>query len=842
MNFETMGEELKVGLKANNKAGVHFSVLNVVNKDRIEDINKLIDKTGKSKFHYFERIAGRTVSRSHLYLGYDERLHRPVTIKMARYRDKGTLFAVSDYESKEAVLRKRQMLKRQIEILNDINSPLLPEPIDYFEVENDDENLPAELRKNEPVLVFDFLSGKTLHHYIRNGRRTIEQRNQEVADGEKDVVRNSDIVEVRERLRVVQEVIIFLKELREKGYAHQTINTKHIFILKDKTPRILGIGGICKTNNDVLDQSDINFRACDTGYSAPELNNPNIPAEKITSQGVGAFSLGVVIHQLIGNYDNLDIQLVDEFGAFKYPNGITEEAIKNSKLKGYLVHQLICRLCHPNVDERLTDYDVISAELEKIIGTSQTLEQRLSSKQFDRRAESVSWTYNNLNIKHCEHDNTILEEAEIGISVYNSQKKIKYVPTKAYYCSECEQYYIDEEIYENIKEEYENIYTEEDETSKYDLVKTPEGDYESVYIRQFNSTRTYMMKNKLIQMDHNVKQCIYDDDGQFEKRKVALAYYAKGDKEKLPQGRLIVQLLVCEKCRRAYITKAELLELEKLLPNRDQYEFYSTHYKEEIKTASELYLMDRLNYCVKDLTTLKYSQTKITYYDKETKGTGSIICSLPYCPECNTFYVTESQRQQLKKERPNAIFSVKARGKTISMPMILEKGSTVCEYDLSTLIKEDIRIWKNSETDRSYQVRGEAYRCRQCDQYYMTPKEYARLDGLLPDQNTKIAIKEQTTIKVQEVLVSKSIETCPKHKAGFVSKEVQIATFNKMSQTPYKYIRKEVAFCPECNEIYMTPAQVQEFVENYPDIYIQIKEVKGKLTALINKLLKEDIF
>ena len=55
---------------------------------------------------------------------------------------------------------RREYLRQQLNILNDISSMLLPEPLDWFKTVND--NFEGEYSISEPILILDYIPGTDL--------------------------------------------------------------------------------------------------------------------------------------------------------------------------------------------------------------------------------------------------------------------------------------------------------------------------------------------------------------------------------------------------------------------------------------------------------------------------------------------------------------------------------------------------------------------------------------------------------------------------------------------------------------------------------------------------------
>lgn len=310
--------------------------------------NKMEDVCS-GNWKWFYSIANRKDERTNLSLGYDDNIGKPVIIKTVEYRK-------NDLIDEATIRKRRSVLIEQVNILNDLASPLLPEPLDWFYVKNNyDIGMNLELKNIEPVLVLDYEQATTLtaemnRHSFRyrkdNGITTLKIDSSKIA-------------------RIGLYILFFLKLLKEKDYAYLALSPDHILLLKDYVPRFVGLGRICKVKNGHLDGSHINFGRTLLGYSAPELNDfKNNWGESATSQDVGAFSLGVLLHQIIIESDEFKEGTLKN-GSFFYPNGVTDNVIKSQK-HGKELHKLISGLCDHNCNSRLVDYDYIEEILKTI--------------------------------------------------------------------------------------------------------------------------------------------------------------------------------------------------------------------------------------------------------------------------------------------------------------------------------------------------------------------------------------------------------------------------------------------------------------------------------------------
>lgn len=297
----------------------------------------------------FKSISNRIDERTNLFLGYDDNIGKPVIVKTIQYR-------INDLKNEISIRKRRSVLIEQVNILNSISSPLLPEPLDWFYVKNNyDVNMNNDLKDSEPVLILDFEQASNLADEIN--RHSFRYRNYNYGSIEK--------IDSSKVARLGISILNFLKLLKVKNYAYLALSPEHILLLKDYVPRFVGLGRICKLKNGHLDSSHINFGRAVLGYSAPELNDMNENwGEFATSEEVGAFSLGVILHQIIIESDKFEENTLKN-GSFFYPNGITDNIIKNQS-SGKVLHRLISGLCDHNPKSRLVDYDYIEEILKSI--------------------------------------------------------------------------------------------------------------------------------------------------------------------------------------------------------------------------------------------------------------------------------------------------------------------------------------------------------------------------------------------------------------------------------------------------------------------------------------------
>lgn len=327
---------------------IHSTNCNLKNRWVVLSPSKM-EEICVGNWRWFYSISNRRDERTNLSLGYDDNIGKPVIVKTIEYR-------ANDLKDETSIRKRRSVLIEQVNILNSLSSPLLPEPLDWFYVNNNyDRNMDEALRESEPVLILDFEQASTLTNEVN--RHSFRYRNYNGISTNK--------IDSSKVARLGLSILNFLRLLKEKNYAYLALSPEHILLLKDYVPRFVGLGRICKLRNGHLDSNHINFGRTLLGYSAPELNDISDNwGEFATSEEVGAFSLGVILHQIIIESDKFEDNTLKN-GSFFYPNGVTESIIKNQS-SGKALHRLISGLCDHNPKTRLVDYDYIEEILKSI--------------------------------------------------------------------------------------------------------------------------------------------------------------------------------------------------------------------------------------------------------------------------------------------------------------------------------------------------------------------------------------------------------------------------------------------------------------------------------------------
>ena len=302
------------------------------------------------KWNWFNTILNKNNSLVKINLGYDDFLQKPVIIKGYNCSQDNNFNSIEISE----------VIKEQLTILNKVQSPLFPEPLDWFE----------NLYNRSPVLVLDWIPGITLDKYIKTNKLKFD-------NGETNYAKIA---------RIAVRIVKFIKELKSKGYCYTALSPEHIILLKDDIPRFIGLSYICPIKKGVIDKEHINFKKFIYGYSAPELSYAESGMKiDYTADQINAYSLGVLLHQMIVNSNDFKVDNINN-GAFTYPNGETEK-ILNDNYKGERWHQLISLLCDLEIENRLKDFDEIEYRLHELGGTLIK-----THKPFTTRKEEVAGT------------------------------------------------------------------------------------------------------------------------------------------------------------------------------------------------------------------------------------------------------------------------------------------------------------------------------------------------------------------------------------------------------------------------------------------------------------------
>lgn len=805
-----------------------YKVLNPVDFEKENSkVNENIDK-----FSYFSYITSRQNARIQMHLGKDEVLDRVVIIKTSKYRD-------CDLENEETVEHRRDALRVQVDILNDLKSPLLPEPIDYFEITTYNNKIPYTLRSKEPVLVLDYQSGKSLYYMID---KLVKDKKKQ---GYSKIVANN-----REIGRIAKNIVVFLKVLKEKEYAYQGLCLKHILLLKDNSIRFLGLGSICKTINGKIDTSHRNFGVTFLGYSAPELNNRysrNYGAEYATSESVGAFSLGVILHQLAIGEKEIDYnehpERIGKHGHLKYPNGETEEIIKKIPACGPKLHRLISDLCKENPNERLTDYDEIMLRIENIFDN-----KRVSIN--DNELESIN-DFRILNCqseenKHCIYDNELLEEFLVNIEYYvkdTTKMPIGKITSKVYKCPKCNknEYYIDMETYSQIQNSLDDIMKENDLDLEFKII---DQNYKLDII-------------DIVKYDEMPQKCLkHNKKLVFEK--VALNYY-ENKRFDIAKGKLNLKLPICTKCKKVHLdgnTIMKLIDLANYKTKSDNKNYKIIESKTILTRVDKVTLVnENIETCINDAHNL--GEKKVALKIKDGNTTKLISMKLRYCKECNKYYINKKQYDNLIKIAPlpkDRLFKVeKCIFRVVEGVEYLNNEEYKCTTDSEKLTKKTVLIkcYKDKNCNEEVgRLKIGAWICK-CGKVYIKQTIRKYLQDIMKNKSLYIQIKEPHRPIIKSVrIMNDEVDTCTEDGNTLRSDIVRIEQFNKDYREYEGTILypSYVKYCDKCKQAYLTDEEYNKLESRLgEDYYInkkkhisqneKVKEKKG-LFEIIKNLFK----
>ena len=345
--------------------------------DRWSVINSkiLADYTNTNK-RWYDDVKSGEFENTKIHLGMDKKLGRPVIIKTINYKEK---------LDEESVLISRNRIENQINLLNEISSPQLPEPLDYFNVINDkDEQMDLSLVKDEPVLILEYQPGETLRN---------ELRRREAYKNENDRIRLDYVA------RIAKNILYFIKTTAEKDYLHLGLSPNHIIMLKNENIRVVGLSKIIKTNNNKIKIDDIKCRYT-YGHTAPELYDIE-NKDELDAKAVASFSLGVILCLLLCErtvVEDYMITKVNNNAIFTYPNEVCRKMIKNNVVnedKYRLIDKLLYDLCNVDPNKRLTEFDKIEEILAQIGGEVVVKKNDKKLLEVNRSGEIVRKQKNN---------------------------------------------------------------------------------------------------------------------------------------------------------------------------------------------------------------------------------------------------------------------------------------------------------------------------------------------------------------------------------------------------------------------------------------------------------------
>ena len=300
---------------------------------------KVMQERTQEKWNWFNDILNRKSQYINIKLGYDDFLQKPVIIKGVEICE----------GSRASIAEVRETLEEQLHLLNTVQSPLFPEPLDWFDTLNArKDNSSSEII---PVLVLDWIPGLTLDKYIKSNRLKFE-------NGETNYSKIA---------RIAIRVVKFIKELNSKGFTYMSLAPQHIVLLKNDIPRFIGLSNVCSLENGLLNNEHVNFKHQIKGYSAPELSYSKRGMQiSYDVNQINAYSLGVLLHQMLVNSNEFNEDNINNNGLV-YPNSDSERIIRSNP-KGEKWHELLTLLCNEKIENRLKDFDEIEYRLHELGG------------------------------------------------------------------------------------------------------------------------------------------------------------------------------------------------------------------------------------------------------------------------------------------------------------------------------------------------------------------------------------------------------------------------------------------------------------------------------------------
>lgn len=319
------------------------------------------NEVGNSTTAFIKTKSGdEKLRKTSLALCEDDFLERTVLAKTVVYQD-------SEIDDVEAIKIRRRALVAQVDILNNVKSNMLPEPLDFFLVTNTFDNFEGEamqLKDNEPVLILDYIPGEVLADKLAN----VWDKSFYRLEDRKAFTKSPENINVGIVMRLVGDVLAFEMELYDKGYAYTTLSPDHIVLLGDNKPRFTGLGRICAINGDRYDVNHINFGRQLKGYSAPEFNKreTNFGMQE-SVKALMAYNLGVLIACIILGKTEFDERELNA-GAYDYAKVTDDRKKICSAWHGDMIDALICKLTDEVPSRRLTNFSAVLQEFAIITG------------------------------------------------------------------------------------------------------------------------------------------------------------------------------------------------------------------------------------------------------------------------------------------------------------------------------------------------------------------------------------------------------------------------------------------------------------------------------------------
>ena len=323
--------------------------------------------------YFIEKEVGRSANSFMRHRSGDEKLRKTSTalceddILLRTVIAKTVKYEKDILGDAEAVKVRRRSLAAQVDILNNVASNMLPEPLDFFLITNNQDEFTGEavqLKDKEPVLILDYIPGDILSSKLYSNYDKTFYRPGE----DKQFTKSVDMINVGTVMRLIGDILAFEQELYDKGYAYTALSPDHIILLGDNKPRFTGIGRICPVIGDKFDVNHINFGRQLKGYSAPEFNRKenNFGMNESVKAAI-AYNLGVLIASIMLSRKDFDENQLKS-GAYDYANSREDREMILTAFNGKQIDNLILRLTNPDPSGRLTSFSSIMKALAIISG------------------------------------------------------------------------------------------------------------------------------------------------------------------------------------------------------------------------------------------------------------------------------------------------------------------------------------------------------------------------------------------------------------------------------------------------------------------------------------------
>ena len=311
---------------------------------------------------WLARVQDQRRLRTHITLAVDRRRKeetgvRPVVIRSVVYRS-------SDTRSAEAIERRRSLLSAQLEMLNRLQSPLLPEPLDWVVTQNRDDGFPDDVPRSvssrEPLMILDWIDGSSIDSLLRRGGQ--------VEGGERKF-------HIARAARIARRLLRWLEFLESRRVLWFATHPSNILLTKNDVPRILGLSGLCPLRQDGRpDRAHPGYLRTQRGYFPPEIDDESDFANRPTTPlTVGVYGLGALLAQMVVTQSAMPASWL-KGGTFDPDSSDWQTAVaqiarpdERDQLLG-----LVAAMCAADPSRRLTDPEQIRAVLNPLAGDHDT--------------------------------------------------------------------------------------------------------------------------------------------------------------------------------------------------------------------------------------------------------------------------------------------------------------------------------------------------------------------------------------------------------------------------------------------------------------------------------------